>query len=70
MLKNSKNTKPRAKHELLRRKRESKKREQPGVLVGPRRVGDAAKGEVAPPGLLGQGWTPWSASGAPRWLFT
>src|SRR4051812_31805491 len=40
------------------REREWKKRCQQGVLVGPRRVGGAARGWAAPPGLLGQGWTP------------
>src|SRR3954469_19943083 len=30
----------------------------PGVLVGPRRVCGMPRGWAAPPGLLGQGWTP------------
>ena len=58
MLKNNKNTKPGAKHDFFRRKRERKKREQPGVPVGPRRLCGVARGWAAPPGLLGQGWTP------------
>src|SRR4051812_26931900 len=40
------------------KEREWKKRCQQGVPVGPRRVCDAARGWAAPPGLLGQGWTP------------
>src|SRR4051812_46014375 len=40
------------------KEREWKKRCQQLVLVGPRRVGGTARGWVAPPGLLGQGWTP------------
>ena len=35
-----------------------KKRCQQGVPVGPRRLCSAARGWAAPPGLLGQGWTP------------
>src|SRR3954471_12806267 len=42
------------------KERERKKRCQLGVPVGPRLV-RAARGWAAPPGLLGQGWTPWSA---------
>src|SRR3954465_9839481 len=41
-----------------RKEREWKKREQPGVPLGPRRVCGAARGWAVPPGLLGQGWTP------------
>src|SRR4051812_28099552 len=38
--------------------RERKKRCQPGVPVGPRPLVGTARGWAAPPGLLGQGWTP------------
>src|SRR3954468_21873213 len=38
--------------------RERKKRCQLGVPVGPRRLMGATRGWAAPPGLLGQGWTP------------
>src|SRR3954463_11225476 len=40
------------------KERERKKRCQQGVIVGPRRVCGTARGWAAPPGLLGQGWTP------------
>src|SRR3954462_7076643 len=40
------------------KEREWTKRCQPGVPVGPRRVCGMTRGWVAPPGLLGQGWTP------------
>src|SRR3954465_16086300 len=41
-----------------KRERGRKKREKPGVLVGPRRLCGTARGWSTPPGLLGQGWTP------------
>src|SRR4051812_9255747 len=41
-----------------KKEREGKKREQPGVPVGARRLCGAARSWAAPPGLLGQGWTP------------
>src|SRR3954471_17068647 len=53
-----------------KKERERKKREQPGVHVGPRRLCGAVRGWATPPGLLVQGWTPWSASGTSRWIFT
>src|SRR4051812_33595518 len=41
-----------------KKEREWKKRCQQGVPVRPRRVCGATRGWAAPPGLLGQGWTP------------
>src|SRR4051812_5038691 len=40
------------------KERERKKRCQPGVPVGPRRLVGAARGWDATPGLPGQGWAP------------
>ena len=59
VLKNSKNNETRARTRVSGvKEREWRKRCHQGVPVGPRRVGGAARGWAAPPGLLGQGWTP------------
>ena len=59
MLKNSKNSETRGRTRVFGvKERQWRKRCQQGVPVGPRRVCGAARGWAAPPGLLGQGWTP------------
>ena len=59
VLKNSKNTRSRARTRVFGEKeKERKKRCQQGVPVGPRRVGGAARSWAAPPGLLACWWAP------------
>ena len=70
MLKNSKNGRTRAKTRLFERKeRERGKRCHQGVLVAPRRVGGAARGWAAPPGLLACWWTPLVSKRCPLMAF-
>ena len=57
-------------HAFEKKEREWGERCHQGAWGPPRRVGGAARGWAAPPGLLAWWWPPWSATGALWWPFT